>query len=92
MGKEDWMDDRFTLEPMPPESPQINESMIVPISEIPGLDMPGFPRDNGEKSALFIELLFSFAKGRKILDLLVKHRDLNPIGPTSNCQIESSRF
>jgi hypothetical protein len=80
------------LNPCRRKDPQINQILIVPIRENHRLDMPDFQGNNGHKRTVFIELLFIFVKARKILDFLARYRDLNPIGSTSNCQIESSRF
>jgi hypothetical protein len=35
---------------------------------------------------LIIKLVFFLAKSTKIVDFLIKHRDLNPIESASNCQ------
>jgi hypothetical protein len=86
-----WMID-FLSNPCCGKYPQINQILIVPLPEFPGLGMSGFLANNGDKSERFREPRFFFAKARKILDFLLKRRDLNSIGSISNCQIESSRL
>jgi hypothetical protein len=46
----------------------------------------GYMQETHVLDKLIIKLLFFIAKAGKIFDFRIKHRDLNPIESTSNCQ------